>query len=241
MHPAGKIPSRRKTVFFNAVTAAMMFFAVASQCGRAAEPIDLTGKYSVTLASMTNSTWLAWKTTPVGHQVFHGVPFEIGGLVYLWGEGKSTNHSSPYPERVGGIAVNRKFETLYVCHGSYYKSPDELPVVLVVLRYADGAAATNTLRYGDDIIDWKVSRNESPLRTPAAANSSLAWVGGVFSATDNSRLRYCLTALANPHPDREVATVDLISCKTRTVPFIFAMTTGPAGLVSTGSAGGQKP
>ena len=33
--------------------------------------------------------------------------------------------------------VNRQFETLYICHGSYYKSPDETPVVLVVLRYAD--------------------------------------------------------------------------------------------------------
>jgi hypothetical protein len=235
MNPAGKTVSRMKTVCFTSASAVLLFFAVAGTRGRAAEPVDLTGKYSVTAAAMTNSTWLAWKTTPLGHQVFHGVPFEIGGLVYLWGEGKSTNHSSPYPERVGDIAVNRQFETLYICHGSYYKSPDETPVVLVVLRYADGTAATNTLRYGDDIIDWKVNHNEAPLRTPAAAGSSLAWVGGKFSETDNSRLRYCLTAVANPHSDRAVATVDLISCKTRTIPFVFAMTTGPAGLVTENS------
>jgi hypothetical protein len=200
-----------------------------------AEPVDLTGKYNTPVNVLTNMNGFpAWKSAAVGHQVFRGVPFQIGGLIYLWGEGRATNHTSSFPERVPDIAVNRTFQTLYLCHGSYYKSPDETPVFQVVFRYDDGSSATNALRFGDDILDWKVSQREAPLRTPSGPNSMLAWMGGVFSPTDNSQLRYCMTALNNPHPDHSVATIDLISCKTRTVPFILAMTTGPSGLMQTG-------
>lgn len=201
-----------------------------------AQPVDLTSKYPVPIYVLTNGNWLALKTMPVGHQVFRHVPLEIGGEIHLWGEGKGTNHMSSYPEKVSDIAVNRKFEALYVYHGSYYKSPDGTPVFQVVLRYEDGSTATNTLSFGADILDWMVSGHEEPLRSPYSTNSEIAWVGGRFSETQDNRLRFCLTALNNPHPDRQVATVDLISCKTRTIPFVLAMTTGPAGLLNNNAA-----
>lgn len=215
------------------------FFLIASDSRAAdssAQPVDLTGKYPVPISVLTNGNWLALKTMPVGHQIFHHVPLEIGGEIHLWGEGKGTNHYSSYPEKVSDIAVNRKFEALYVYHGSYYKSPDGTPVFKVVLRYEDGSSATNTLSFGADILDWMVSPNEAPLRTPYATNSEIAWVGGQFSDTQKNRLRFCLTALNNPHPDRTVSTIDLISCKTRTIPFVLAMTTGPAGLLNDNAA-----
>lgn len=207
---------------------------------RAAEPVDLTGKYVVTLASMTNSSWLALKTVPVGHQVFRKVPFEIGGIVHLWGYGRNTNQTSSYPEKVSDIAVNRTFATLYVLHGVYYETSDDTPAVRVAFRYTDGSAATNVLRCGADMISWPISKQEAPLKSPYSTNSEIAWMGGVFSKADDNRLRYCMTALANPHPDRLVATVDLISCKTRTIPYIFALTTGQASLMQTGPLGKLK-
>ena len=197
-----------------------------------AQAMDLTPVYSSTANTLTNMTnFVAWKSCLFGHQVFHGVPFQIGGLIYLWGNGPSGKGSSGNPEIVPGIAVNRKFQSLYLCHGSYYKSPDDTPVVKVVFHYDDGSSFTNTMLFGDDILDWKVSGHEAPLRTPSGTNSSLAWIGGEFSPKEKTPLRYCMTALDNPHPDQLVATIDLISCKTRTVPFILGMTTGPAGLI----------
>jgi hypothetical protein len=196
------------------------------------QPVDLTKAYNDTADKLTNMTgFVAWKGCLFGHQVFHGVPFQIDGLIYLWGNGPSGNGSSGFPEIVPDIAVNRKFPSLYVCHGSYYKSPDDTPVVKVVFHYEDGSSFTNTLLFGDDILDWKVSGHEAPLRTPSGTNSSLAWIGGEFSPKEKTPLRYCMTALDNPHPDQAVVTIDLISCKTRTVPFILGMTTGPAGLI----------
>lgn len=205
----------------------------------AAKPVDLTSKYPVPLSALTNSGWLAMKTIPVGHQVFHHVPFDIGGELHLWGYGRSTNNTSPYPERITDIEANRQFETLYVYHGSYYKTPEGTPVCKVVLRYEDGTSATNTLKFGADILDWMVGSHEEPLNTPYATNSMLAWVGGQFSENQKNRLRFCMTALDNPHPDRTVGTIDLISCKTMTVPIILAMTTGPAGLMK-GNTSGRK-
>lgn len=224
---------------------AALWFMVAT--GRAADtasdtakPVDLTGQYTVRFSTLTNGDWLAMKTIPVGRQVFHHVPFDLGGEILLWGDNRSPSHTSPYPERVGDIAVNRKFETLYVYHGSYYKSPDGTPVCRAVLHYDDGTAATNTLRFGADILDWMVGYHEEPLNTPYGTNSMLAWVGGQFSEKQKNRLRFCMTALANPHPDRMVSRIDLISCKTATVPIILAMTTGPAGLMQDHAANGKR-
>jgi hypothetical protein len=127
--------------------------------------------------------------------------------------------------------VNRQFETLYVYHCAHFKMPEGTPVCHVVFRYENGSSATNELCYGTDMLDWLVSGNEAPLRTPSGPNSMLAWIGGQYSEKEKNRLRFCLTTLANPHPDQTVSTIDLISCKTKVVPIILAMTTGPSGQV----------
>ncbi len=204
------------------------------------QPIDLTAKYTTARSELTNyPDFPAWKSVALGHQVFRGVPFQIEGLIHLWGEGRSTNHTSPFPEQVRDIAVGQPLQTLYVCHGSYFKSPSGTPVFRVVFRYQDGSSATNTLCFGADILDWMVGGNEEPLRTPSSPNSMMAWIGGQFSPTQKNRIRFCMTAVDNPHPERSVDTVDLVSCKSKTVPFILALTAGPAGLMKGSSSSGK--
>jgi hypothetical protein len=126
--------------------------------------------------------------------------------------------------------VNQKFETLYVCHGSFFESPDKTPVCGVVLHYEDGSSATNQLLYGADVLDWIDNHAKVPA-APTGPNSKLAWVGGVFSPQKNQPLRLCLTAVENPQPALEVTSVDLFSCKSKTAPFIMALTTGRSGLM----------
>lgn len=208
-----------------------------------AQPVDLTSTYLLPLSTLTNEHYFAssaWKSVPTGHQVFHNVPLEIGGQIRLWGEGRNDGYTDRFPKEIRDIAVNRKFETLYVYHGSGFRSPDGTPVWELVFRYEDGSSATNTLRFGADVLDWMVGGNEEPLRTPYATNSMIAWVGGQYSEKQNNRLRFCITALNNPHPDRLVATIDLISCRSKTAASILAMTTGPAGLMK-GNISRKKP
>jgi hypothetical protein len=196
-------------------------------------PLDLTPYYTTPASGFDLiADFPAWKSVPRGTQVFDQVPLEIGGMFCLWGEGCAKRKPPViFPEAVTGIQMNRKFETLYVYHGSFYSSPAGTPVCDVVFRYADGSSATNQMRYGDDFLDWRVNVNGGTVISPAGSNSKLAWVGGSFLPDKIQPLSFCLTAIENPRPQMPVTSVDFYSCKSRTAAVIMAMTTGKAGLM----------
>jgi hypothetical protein len=197
-----------------------------------AAPVDLAA-YCTTPASQFDQIngFPAWKSVPRGFQVFKYVPLQIEGMICLWGEGNAQKLNINFPEQVSGIALNRKFETLYVYHGAFFKSADGTPVCGVVFRYEDGSSATNQMRYGNDILDWIAKSNADGVIGPTGSNSKLAWVNGSFTPGTVQPLRLCLTALENPKPDLEVTAVDLYSCKSHTAACIMALTTGQSGLM----------
>jgi hypothetical protein len=128
------------------------------------------------------------------------------------------------------IAVNQKFQTLYVYHAAFFASPDNTPVYDVVFNYADSSTATNQVLYGADVLDWNVKRSRNA-RGPTGARSKVGWQGGTFTPGKNEPLRFIVTAIDNPQPATEVATIDLISCKSDSAPCILAMTAGKSGLM----------
>jgi len=196
-----------------------------------AAPLDMTASYTTPASYFDSITQFpAWSTVPRGKQVFDGVPLDIEGMICLWGEGNATKLHIVFPEKLEGIAMHQKFETLYVYHGSFFQSSIGTPVCAVVFRYADGSSATNQLLYGKDILDW-VARGKTPVQGPTDARSKLAWVGGAISPTNKQPLRFCLTAIENPQPSVEVETIDLYSCKSQTAACIMALTPGKAGLM----------
>ena len=199
----------------------------------AATPLDLGTNYT------TPVTWFnhidrfpAWRTVPRGFQLFVGVPLDIEGMICLWGGGNTTNLHIVFPEARTGIAVNKKFASLYVYHAGFFTSSNGVPVYDVVFRYADGSAATNTVKHTDDLFDWH-AHDPNWMAVPTAARSQTAWVGGSFSnkTSTNDPLHFTLTELTNPSPDQIVQTIDLYSCKSRTTPCVMAMTIGKAGLM----------
>ena len=197
-----------------------------------AAPLSLTTNYTTPASYFDSITrFPAWKTVPRGPQVFDGVPLDIEGMICLWGEGNATKLHIIFPEARLGIAMNKKFDTLYVYHGCFFTSDAGTPVCAVVFRYADGTSVTNQMLYGDDFIDWMTKKGEEPIAGPTAERSRLAWVGGSSSTNSFRPLRLCLTAIENPQPTVEVTTVDLYSLKSRTAACIMAMTPGKAGLM----------
>jgi hypothetical protein len=197
-----------------------------------ATPVDLTAYYTTPASSFdTINGFPAWKSVPRGFQVFDHVPLQIGGMICLWGGGNATKLHIIFPEQVPGIELNRKFETLYVYHGAFFKSPDGTPVCEVVFRYEDGSSIIKYLRYGDDMLDWIAQSNVEGVIGPTGPNSRLAWVNGSFTPGKIRPLRLCLTSLDNPKPHLRVTAIDLYSCKSWTAPCIMAMTTGRSGLM----------
>jgi len=213
------------TLFFqrHAIANAMMIArgerAVANHI---ATPIDLTASY----ANQDDNWDLPWD-----FQVFNDVPVQIDGSMYLWGEGNSKS-GVDFAEEVTGIAVNRKFDTLYVYHATFFSAPTGTPVYELVFRYDDGSSVTNQLLYGSDLLDFNSGvKGNRTVKGPTGNNSRLAWVGGSFTDDGNQPLRFCLTAIKNPQANIEVTSIDLYSCKSRAAAVIMAMTTGPSGLM----------
>ena len=192
-----------------------------------AEPLDLTANYGWFADNFYQSR--IWSDVPAGFQVFRHVPLQIDGVIFLWGEGNA-KMGNVFPESVAGIAVNRKFETLYVYHCTFFGSPTGTPVYDLVFRYEDDFSVTNTIRYGLDTLDFNTPGGKK-ITGPTGPNSRTAWVGGSFTEDGKHPLLFCLTAVENPKPFLEVKSIDLFSCKNRSAGAILAMTAGKTGLM----------
>ena len=192
-----------------------------------AVPLDLNDIYDQSASTFNQSP--VWEDTPFGFQVFHHVPLQINGHQLLWGEGNAQS-GGVFPEQVLGIAVNRKFETLYVYHCTFYGTTNNSPVYNLVFRYEDDYSVTNTIRYGVDTLDFNYPSNQK-IAGPSGANTKVAWVGGSFDKEGRRPLLFCLTAIENPKPFLTVKSIDLISCKNRSAGVILALTAGRSGLM----------
>ena len=192
-------------------------------------PVDLTDRYMASASQFDLLQTRGWRSVPRWFQVYAHVPFDVNGLICLWG-GRSAKGGLVLPEADPDIGVHQKFQTLYVYHAAFFASSDNTPVYDVVFHYADDSTATNQVLYGADVLDWNVKRSRT-FKGPTGARSRVGWQGGTFTPGKNDPLRFTVTAIDNPQPDTEVATIDLISCKSPSAPCILAMTAGKSGLM----------
>jgi hypothetical protein len=208
--------------------------AKSEPAGAAAEPLDLTGHYGMKASSFDGIKQYPWPAVPRGSQTFANVPLEIGGALFLWGE-RNANNGLRFPEQITDIPVARKFETLYVCHGAFFEGKSGTPIYEVVLRYDDGTTASDTLVCGEDARDWFANRADATL-SPSSPRSTLAWDGDGMAGERTQAIRFCLTAIANPFPDQEVQSLDLVSSKSQAAACILAISTGRSGLMKRSEA-----
>lgn len=181
-------------------------------------PLNLTEFYD--LHAHEKSQFGTWEVVPKGRQVFDGVPFDVGGMIRLFGR-VPPPHRTIYRDEVTGIPVGRRFEQLHLLHGTGWTTEDGEIVAHVVFHYEDGEQASLRLIYGRHVRDWWHRDLLSPggISDP---NSGIAWIGhhGVG-------LRLFRTSLINPHPDRKVLNLDIVSAQSAVTPAILSITTGP--------------
>ena len=187
---------------------------------------DLTGRLTIPAEYFDQiKAFPEWSAVPQGFEMFRNVPFQIDGVMCLWGA-NNAKAGLVLPEEQLGAGPTGKFGTLYIYDATFYSSPPETPVYEVVFRYDDGSSVTNQILYGNDVFDWF-----SGGKTPASPRSKVAWQGSYNNGGRVQPLSFYITALENPHPEIPVTSVDLYSSKNGSAACIGAMTAGPSGLM----------
>lgn len=169
---------------------------------------------------------------PAETHFFAGVPFEVEGRVQLLG--RSLLDTVPtLPVAVRHIPVARQCEDIFLLHGAAGIKPEMagMNVAKLVVHYADGTRAMLTIAAGKDVLDWRGPIYQTGAGWekggPSSVGTELAWVGSnpdLVRTAPNDSLRLYRTVLRNPHPEREIATVDFVSTGSDAAPFLVGLT-----------------
>jgi RNA polymerase sigma factor (sigma-70 family) len=191
--------------------------------------VDLTGHYNAEL----DKSWTPdygnndLASLGEGRHDLHGVLFDVHGVIQLEGsEWKKRGYN--FPEIVTGIRIGAKARLLHLLHAnSAFADPPGTEVASVLLHYTDGEEARFEIRQGLEILDWWEWPGAS-LKRPSSANTTVAWRGNNPPAEHNgARVRLFDTAFVNPHPEREIQSMDYISAMAGSAPFMAALTIEP--------------
>jgi len=122
------------------------------------------------------------------------------------------------PERVS-VAVGRRAGCVAVLHATLDRA---ITFGDIVGRYefalGDGARVTQNLLYGQNISSWLADLE----RGIPSIEQEIAWTGKTRAGND---VNLQMLLWKNPQPDRQVASIDLVSAGGRPSPVVFAITT----------------
>lgn len=187
----------------------------------AVEAVDLSEFYGITANRFDTIKQFPWSGVPRGRKVIEGVPFQIGGAINLWGASNAAR-GLIYPEQIKAIPIGRQVQSLYLLHCAFFEDEAGQAVFEVVFNYEDDSAIRESLRFGEDSLDWFVKTGEGELQ-PSDARSKLAWRGfGKFGNRDQE-IRFCLTEISNPNPEKILKSIDLFSAKNKSATNLLAI------------------
>ena len=168
----------------------------------------------------TNASW----QTVVGRQVFDGVPFQVNGRGPVFGKKlgpRKPGKKLAYPDLIG-IQVGRQFEELHLLHVTQGADVEGQQIALVRLNYADGTKHEFPICFGGQVRDSeRLPSEEKELLTDP--NTKIVW-RGPGNPSHKSSLRLFKSVLANPHPEKVVTTMDVVSTRHLAAYDLFAAT-----------------
>ncbi|HEU4752481.1 MAG TPA: hypothetical protein VFU47_05180 [Armatimonadota bacterium] len=156
---------------------------------------------------------------PQGEYRFEDSRWKIGEMMLHL---KSENVPEA-PEKIDGLKVGARCDRLHFLHTcGYGEAPqfaDGTEIGAYTVEYADGSAERIPIVYGEDVRDWW----DWPDRT-ALKRAKVAWTGENPAATANQRkVRLFSVVWTNPHPEKEIATIEVNSAGTMCDPMVIAI------------------
>ncbi|WPJ95621.1 glycoside hydrolase family 2 TIM barrel-domain containing protein [Coraliomargarita algicola] len=125
-------------------------------------------------------------------------------------------HGHQLPEKCEGIVVGKKADTLWFLQAAGW-TPEEprAEVARYIIHYSDGTQVVFPIRYGLEISEWW---KPQPL-----SQAKVAWSGRNLG---QSPIGIYSTPWSNPHPEKEIATIDMIGNLSPTQVVLLAITAG---------------
>ena len=151
---------------------------------------------------------------PLGEIHAAGIPFTIIDPARNGGRAAIVLNGSfrPYfPESAEAIAVGGKVKRLYFLHTAGWGDKPGTAVMLYRIHYTDGTSADVPVRMKQEINSWGEIEH-----LPAAKIA--------VERTNPVKKHLQCFAWTNPHPEKAVSSLDIISLKTGAVPAIVAIT-----------------
>jgi WD40 repeat protein len=155
-----------------------------------------------------------------GKETLEGFKFNIGeGMIRL----ANNKLKDKLPDKVEGIKIGAKFAQLHILHATAYREAPDAVIAKYIVHYADKTDATIDVVYGQDVLDWwNYPGTTEPTR------SKVVWKGANAAAKQfEATLWLFATTWKNPHPMKQVVSIDFVSMLTDAAPFVVAMTLAP--------------
>jgi hypothetical protein len=192
-------------------------------------PIDLAPYVNLPFKDETNGPH-GWhgggpdndmRSLPVGLQTFHGVQYKITDPATANGNGaitlKCTYGPATAPRQVLGIAVNCKADRLYFLHSSAWG----VPGFTYRVYYAEDRKnwifgkpdpfVDVVVKPGENIQDWFSARGIED-GSIFASGLTVAWSGeNPYAHRNGSRIGLYQMVWDNPHPEKTIGSIDILS------------------------------
>jgi RNA polymerase sigma factor (sigma-70 family) len=125
------------------------------------------------------------------------------------------------PQSVKGIPIQARGDRLHILHATEGATNSGTLIGAYVIRYADGSSEQIPLIYGRNLVNWwSFPRKDDPTEAQTPWTGSNDWSDG------NPRLKIRLFAInwTNPHPEKQIAALDVLSAGKDCDPFLVALT-----------------
>jgi predicted choloylglycine hydrolase len=143
-----------------------------------------------------------------GKQVIDGLPFNVDGMVSLYGQSAAKGRPTG-PNDVIGVRVGCKFDEMHLVHMAGWSDAEGTSIAIVRFNYEDGSKDELPIVYGGHVRDWNRLASEET-ETLSDKDSKICWRG---TPQGNKNPRLFKSMLKNPHRDKVVATIDAVSTR----------------------------
>jgi protocatechuate 3,4-dioxygenase beta subunit len=157
---------------------------------------------------------------PRGVHKLRDTYFRIGDrMVHVRGTNKMG-----MPVSVAGIKVAARGEKVHFLHGNQQKTDPGTRLGDYVIRYADRSTERVPITFGRNLIDWW----DTGVRKEDLPGARIAWRGSneMLDKRPNREIQIGLWDFTwtNPHPEKEIAAIDVVSSTASCDPFLVAVT-----------------